>query len=79
MIRMSEDAKKGKVIPRKLKVKDALKRDAGRGIIRIDPDIVAELNLRTGDIIEITLITNKKTAALLYPGRREDQGKEIIQ
>jgi len=64
----------------KLRVKDAFKEDAGRGIIRIDPDIEAELNLRTGDVIEISHPTaNKKTAALLYPGRREDKGTNIIR
>ncbi len=64
----------------KLRVKDAFKEDAGRGIVRIDPDIEAELNLRTGDVIEISHPTaNKKTAALLYPGRREDKGTNIIR
>ena len=64
----------------KLRVKDAFKEDAGRGIVRIDPEIEAKLNLRTGDVIEITHATvNKKTAALLYPGRREDKGTNIIR
>jgi len=64
----------------KLRVKDAFKEDAGRGIVRIDPDIEAELNLRTGDVIEISHPTvNMKTAALLYPGRREDKGTGIIR
>ena len=64
----------------KLRVKDAFKEDAGRGIVRIDPEIEAKLNLRTGDVIEITHATvKKKTAALLYPGRREDKGTNIIR
>ena len=64
----------------KLRVKDAFKEDAGRGIVRIDPDTEAKLNLRTGDVIEISHPTaNKKTAALLYPGRREDKGTNIIR
>jgi len=38
------------------------------------------LNLRTGDVIELSHPTaNKKTAALLYPGRREDKGTNIIR
>ncbi|MFX1339686.1 MAG: CDC48 family AAA ATPase [Promethearchaeota archaeon] len=64
----------------KLRVKDAFKEDAGRGIVRIDPDIERELNLRTGDVIEISHAReNRKTAALLYPGRREDKGTNIIR
>ncbi len=63
---------------KKLRVKDAFKEDAGRGIVRIDPDIIAELNLRTGDVMEIIQPT-KRTAALLYPGRKEDKGSGIIR
>ena len=66
----------------KLRVKDAFKEDAGRGIVRIDPDIEAEMNLRTGDVIEISNASSSvdiNTAALLYPGRREDKGTNIIR
>ena len=64
----------------KLRIKDAYKEDAGRGIVRIDPDIFKELNLRTGDVVEIYhSISNKKTAGLLYPARKEDQGTKIIR
>jgi transitional endoplasmic reticulum ATPase len=64
----------------KVRVKDAFKEDAGRGIVRIDPDIISKLNLRTGDVISITHPTaNKETAALLYPGRHEDKGTNIIR
>lgn len=80
MIRMSEDMKKSRIIHRKLLIKDSFKNDAGRGIVRTDPSIINELNLRTGDVLEITsMITNKKTVALLYPGRREDRGSGIIR
>ncbi len=65
---------------KKLRVKDAFKEDAGRGIIRVDPDIYVEMNLRTGDVLEIIHpSSNKKTAALLYPGKREDKGTNIIR
>jgi len=64
----------------KLRVKDAFKEDSGRGIIRMDPDIVSQLELKTGDVIKITHpITELRTAALLYPGRREDKGTGIIR
>ncbi len=63
-----------------LRVKDAFKEDAGRGIVRIDPDVIQNLNLKTGDVLEISHPgSNKKTAALLYPGRKEDKGSGIIR
>jgi transitional endoplasmic reticulum ATPase len=65
---------------RKVRVKDAYKGDAGRGRIRIDPDIIDELDFRTGDVIEIANHDEgKKTAALLYPGKIEDKGTDIIR
>ncbi|MBN1802639.1 MAG: CDC48 family AAA ATPase [Candidatus Lokiarchaeota archaeon] len=64
----------------KARVKDALKEDAGRGRIRIDPDLIEEMNLRNGDVIEIYHpIAKKTTAALLYPGKVEDQGTNSIR
>ncbi len=64
----------------KLKVKDAFKEDVGRGIVRIDPDIVEALQFKTGDVIEISHpINQKRTAALLYPGKNEDRGSETIR
>ncbi len=65
---------------RKVRIKDAYKGDAGRGRIRIDPEVISEFNLRTGDVIEISHpIILKKTAALLYPGKIEDKGTNIIR
>ncbi len=64
----------------KVRVKDAYKGDAGRGRIRIDPHLINELNLKTGDVIEISHpVVLKKTAALLYPGKLEDKGKNTIR
>ena len=75
---MTED--KGGNNKRKVRVKDALKEDAGRGRIRIDPDVINELSLRNGDVIEISHpISKKKTAALLYPGKGEDAGTKSIR
>ena len=65
---------------RKVRVKDAFKEDAGRGIVRIDPDIIKEMTFKTGDVIEISHPThNRITAALLYPGKREDKGTNITE
>ncbi|MFW9782334.1 MAG: CDC48 family AAA ATPase [Candidatus Heimdallarchaeota archaeon] len=67
-------------VEKKLRIKDALKEDAGRGIVRIDPNVINILDLKIGDIIRINHpILNKKTAALLSTGRSEDKGKGIIR
>jgi transitional endoplasmic reticulum ATPase len=77
MSEMREDFRDDK---NKLKVKDAFKEDVGRGIVRIDPDIVEALQFKTGDVIEISHpINQKRTAALLYPGKNEDRGSETIR
>ena len=63
-----------------LKVKDAFKEDVGRGLVRLDPDVVQTLNLKTGDVIEISHpLSEKKTAALIYPGKNEDKGTGTIR
>ncbi len=65
---------------RKVRVKDALKEDSGRGRIRLDPEVIKDLNLRNGDVIQINHpLTKKNTAALLYPGKTEDLGTNTIR
>ena len=64
----------------KLRVKDAIKEDSGKGRVRIDPEIIKKLELKNGDAIEIFHpVTNYKTAGLLYPGKSEDNGSGIIR
>ncbi|MFX1558448.1 MAG: CDC48 family AAA ATPase [Promethearchaeota archaeon] len=64
----------------KVRIREAFKEDAGRGIIRLDPEVVEDLGLKVGDIIEIFHPSRgKKTAALLSTGRDEDRGKMIIR
>jgi transitional endoplasmic reticulum ATPase len=64
----------------KLRIKDAFKEDAGRGIIRIDPMIIKKAELQSGDTIKIINPNNKKsTAALLSPGKEEDTDTNIIR
>ena len=64
----------------KLRVKDAFKEDSGNGRIRIDPEVVKKLKLKTGDAIEIFHpISKSKTAALLFPGKQEDSGSGVIR
>ena len=60
-----------------LKVKEALSKDVGRAIARIDPEDMKELELDVGDIIEIK--GKRKTAAKVMPCYAEDRGKKIVQ
>ncbi len=56
-----------------VKIMEAKPRDVGKGIARIDPRIMEELELSPGDSILIE--GSKKTGALAYPGGVEDQAK----
>ena len=60
-----------------LKVKEALPKDVGRGIARIDPDEMKALGLEVGDIIEIE--GKRKTPAKAMPCYSDDRGKHVIQ
>ena len=60
-----------------LRVADALQRDVGRGIARIDPKVVQELGLTSGDVVQI--IGKRKTNALCWPAHEQDYGKGIIR
>jgi len=60
-----------------LRVADALQRDVGRGIARIDPKVVQELGLTSGDVVQI--IGKRKTNALCWPAHEQDYGKGIVR
>ena len=60
-----------------LRVKEALQRDVGRGIIRISQDVADELVIGTGDIVSIE--GAKKTYARAWRGIPEDFGKNIVR
>ena len=77
---MSEITREYRGNGRKVRIKDAYKMDAGRGRIRIDPDVITDMNLKNGDVIEIAHpVAGKKTAALLFPGKDEDKGTNSIR
>jgi len=77
---MAEKSREYKGNWKTVRIKDAYKGDAGRGRIRIDPLVIKEMNLKTGDVIEIVHpIVGKKTAALLYPGKDEDKGSNSVR
>ncbi|MHA1408632.1 MAG: AAA family ATPase, partial [Candidatus Heimdallarchaeaceae archaeon] len=60
-----------------LRVKEALQRDVGRGIVRISQDVADDLGIGTGDIVCIE--GEKKTFARAWRGIPEDFGKNIIR
>src|SRR5712692_2548872 len=60
-----------------LRVADALQRDVGRGIARIDPKIVEELGLTSGDVVQIT--GKRKTTALCWPAYQDDYGRGTVR
>ncbi|MGB5910508.1 MAG: CDC48 family AAA ATPase [Promethearchaeia archaeon] len=63
-----------------VRVKDALKEDVGKGFIRIDADIVKEMDIHPGDVIEIIHpSSNKRTATLFWSDYKEDKGTKIIR
>ena len=60
-----------------LRVAEAYHRDVGRGIARVDPEVMEKLNLQSGDVIEIT--GKQSVPAIVWPGYPEDRGKGIIR
>jgi transitional endoplasmic reticulum ATPase len=61
-----------------LKVAETNPKFVGRGIALIDPKIMEELNLATGDVIEITG-HRKKSYVLLWSSQPTDYGKRLIR
>ncbi|MHA1346957.1 MAG: CDC48 family AAA ATPase [Candidatus Heimdallarchaeaceae archaeon] len=62
---------------KQLRVKEALQRDVGRGIVRISQDVADELKIGTGDIVCIE--GSKKTYARAWRGNPEDFGKTVVR
>ncbi|MDO9579918.1 MAG: CDC48 family AAA ATPase [Bacteroidales bacterium] len=60
-----------------LKVSEALAKDVGRGIARIDPKAMVEVGAEVGDIIQI--LGKRPAVAKVMPTYMEDRGKDIIQ
>lgn len=60
-----------------LRVAEAYYRDVGRGIARIDPEIMEKLGLQSGDIVEI--VGKNSVPAIVWPSYPEDRGSGIIR
>ncbi|MHA1918069.1 MAG: CDC48 family AAA ATPase [Candidatus Ranarchaeia archaeon] len=59
----------------RLKVKEAERKDAGRGITRIPKSIMKKLEIETGDIVGIK--GKRKTAAIVWPSHKDDQNIRV--
>ncbi len=60
-----------------LKVAEAASKDAGRGIIRLDPAYFQEIEGEVGDVVTIT--GKRSTAAKVLPVYMEDRGKGLVR
>lgn len=60
-----------------LKVAETTPKFVGRGVALVDPKVMSELELTTGDVIEIA--GKKKSYALLWSSQPEDHGKGLIR
>ena len=59
------------------RVAEALPKDVGRGLARLDPKDMAELGVEIGDVIEV--IAKQTTVARVMPAHAELRGKRSIQ
>ncbi|MCX5995171.1 MAG: AAA family ATPase, partial [Chloroflexi bacterium] len=60
-----------------LRVAEALAKDVGRAVARLDPQDMTKIGVGVGDIVQIK--GKKQTVAKAMPSYPEDRGKEIIQ
>ncbi|MBU7018288.1 MAG: CDC48 family AAA ATPase [Theionarchaea archaeon] len=58
-------------------VADAEKMDVGRQVVRLSSQIMADLDLETGDVVELTGTRN--VPALIWRGRSDDEGLDIVR
>jgi transitional endoplasmic reticulum ATPase len=60
-----------------LRVAEALPKDAGRGLVRLDPDDLARLRVDIGDVIEVT--GKRATVGRAMPAYLQQRGQGLIQ
>ncbi len=60
-----------------LKVAEAVRKDVGRGLARIDPADIEKLHATVGDIVEI--VGKRSTVAKIMPAFKEERGMSKIQ
>ena len=60
-----------------LKVAEALQNDVGRGLVRMDSKARKDLDVNTGDIVELK--GKRSTAALVWQAHPQDEGMNIVR
>ncbi len=60
-----------------LRVAEALTKDVGRGIARMDPEDIKRLGAEIGDVVALT--GKRLTAAKVMPAYPQDRGKGLVQ
>ncbi|MFP3235154.1 MAG: CDC48 family AAA ATPase [Nitrososphaeria archaeon] len=73
---MSSSSKEGTVTAR---VAEAYRMDAGRGVVRLDPQLAKKLGIEAGDAVEIEGKGGRKAYALAWPAKPEDEGQGIVR
>src|SRR3954462_11609150 len=63
--------------PMSLRVAEALGKDVGRAIARLDPKDLAQLGAEVGDILVIT--GERRTVAKAMPAYSDTRGKGLVQ
>ena len=71
---LAGDKKRKEIV---LRVQDPDPSHVGRNIVTLSRKAKEELEITSGDIVEIE--ATKKTAAVVWPARPEDEGKDIIR
>ena len=60
-----------------LRVLEAKSQDVGRGVVRIDPELMSPLHLHDGDPVIVE--GRKKTAGVLASGLPEDANRGVVR
>ncbi|HPM86161.1 MAG TPA: hypothetical protein PLI99_03615, partial [archaeon] len=60
-----------------LQVQDPDPTHVGRNIVTLDKETKTFLSITSGDIVQIE--GSKKTAAIVWPARNDDEGKKLIR
>ncbi|KAF0867557.1 CDC48 family AAA ATPase [Candidatus Nitrosocosmicus sp. SS] len=62
-----------------LKIAETDPKFVGKGMALVDPEVMEELQLKAGDVIEVISKKNKKTYVLLWSSPPSDYGKGLIR
>jgi transitional endoplasmic reticulum ATPase len=61
-----------------LRVTETDPKYVGRGIALVDPKVMSDLDLSTGDVVEVSG-NRRKTHVLLWSSQQQDYGKKLIR